>query len=134
MPYGFRTSDSARALRYRLTLLINGSGRSWSVAELVEALDRSGVPLPPGRTSKVVSDSLRWEVGRGRVVRLGRGRYGPGQISRGTAPWMRAQLVAWRGAGSENAKSRECVSDNDRRAFEIERLVADTLADISRPR
>jgi hypothetical protein len=29
----------------------------------------------PGRASKTISDALRWEVRRGRVVRLGRGRY-----------------------------------------------------------
>lgn len=131
MPFGYRSSDSARALRYRLTLLLHDSGRPWTVAELADALRGAGVPLPTGRTSKLVSDSLRWEVGRGRVVRLGRGQYGPGRLGRGTAPWMRAQLVTWDAAFEPRPQVRERVSDNDGRAAEIERLVADTLANLA---
>jgi hypothetical protein len=40
--------------------------------------------LIDGRASKSVSDALRWEIARGRVNRLGRGRYGPGQMPRCT--------------------------------------------------
>ena len=53
------------------------------VADLSELLQRDGIAVR-GRPSKVISDSLRWEVRRGRVVRLGRGRYGPGRMPRGT--------------------------------------------------
>ena len=42
-------------------------------------LDDAGFILP-GRASKEISDSLRWEVGRSRVRRLGRGRYAAGSM------------------------------------------------------
>ena len=45
-----------------------------TVAELVTYLDELGFTID-GRPSKIISDALRWEVRRGRVVRLGRGRY-----------------------------------------------------------
>ena len=46
-----------------------------SVAEMVTVLQVDhGFDLG-GRASKVISDALRWETRRGRVVRLGRGRY-----------------------------------------------------------
>jgi hypothetical protein len=45
-----------------------------SVAQLVQTLSDRGYVIA-GRASKVISDSLRWEIRRGRVVRLGRGRY-----------------------------------------------------------
>lgn len=37
-----------------------------------------------GRPSKTVSDALRWEMERGRVIRRGRGLYGPGYAPRAT--------------------------------------------------
>lgn len=45
-----------------------------TVADMVSLLDRLGFALD-GRISKAVSDALRWEIGRGRVARIGRGRY-----------------------------------------------------------
>ena len=42
-----------------------------------------------GRPGKVVSDHLRAEVNRGRVVRLGRGRYRAGVIPGSTRRRMR---------------------------------------------
>lgn len=67
-------------LRYLLTdLIASGPGRAWTVAELVEVLEQAGFEIPD-RASKTVSDQLRWEVGRGRVVRVGRGRYRMGSI------------------------------------------------------
>ena len=44
-----------------------------TVAELVQVLRAEGYDLG-GRESMVVSDALRWEVARGRVVRRRRGR------------------------------------------------------------
>jgi hypothetical protein len=43
------------------------------------------------RASKTISDALRWEVKRGRVVRLGQGRYGPGTMPRSTAQRIHAR-------------------------------------------
>lgn len=45
-----------------------------SVAQLAAAVAEHGFTLG-GRASKVISDALRWEVRRGRVVRLRRGWY-----------------------------------------------------------
>ena len=46
--------------------------RVMTVAELVDTLNAEGYELG-GRASKVVSDALRWEVARGRVIRRARG-------------------------------------------------------------
>ncbi len=70
-------------LRYVLTWYLRELG-PLTVTQLAQLLDDGGFTLP-GRPSKAISDALRWEVGRRRVVRLGRGRYGPGRIPRGTA-------------------------------------------------
>lgn len=69
-------------LRYLLTLYLHRFGET-TVSELVQMLDRKGF-VTGGRTSKAVSDALRWEVRRGRVIRYDRGSYGPGGIARGT--------------------------------------------------
>jgi len=78
-------------LRYLLTTFIAESGATATVAELALALSREGFGLR-GRPSKVVSDALRWEVRRGRVVRLGRGVYGLGHIPRQTRSRMRTRV------------------------------------------
>lgn len=67
-------------LRYVLCDLIAGAaGATCTVGELVEAVERCGFRLA-GRPSKEISDALRTEVARGRVVRVGRGRYRAGSI------------------------------------------------------
>lgn len=45
-----------------------------------------------GRSSKTISDALRWEVGRGRVIEVGRATYRRGTIARSTAWWIRQYL------------------------------------------
>lgn len=68
-------------LRYLLTVYRFGVT---TVSELVQMLDRKGFDTD-GRASKAVSDALRWEVRRGRLHRVDRGRYGPGErLPRGT--------------------------------------------------
>lgn len=63
-----------RALRFVLVDELMRRGEM-TVGELVAAVvRRHGFDLG-GRASKVISDALRWEVRRGRVARLGRGRY-----------------------------------------------------------
>lgn len=81
---------TGRNLRYVLTLALFDRGEQ-TVEELVSMLDADGWAVV-GRPSKAVSDSLRWEIGRGRVVRLGRGRYGPGTMPRQTHAWIRARV------------------------------------------
>lgn len=82
----------ALELRYLLTSYLHDRG-PLSVAELARLLDVDGFVVW-GRPSKVVSDALRWEVRRGRVVRLGRGRYAPGRMPRGTAYRIRKRVEA----------------------------------------
>ncbi len=81
---------SGRAFRYAVTLALHhGGGRDMSTAELVQALDASGVEL--GRApAKAVSDALRWEIRKGRVARVRRGVYRPVRLARSTASWMRS--------------------------------------------
>lgn len=66
--------------------------RDMTVAEMVTVLvEEYGFDLG-GRASKVISDALRWEVRRGRVVRLARGRYRFARATRSTA--RRVRLLA----------------------------------------
>lgn len=69
-------------LRYMLTRLLQLHGPA-TVAELVAMLHSDGFTVG-GRPSKTVSDTLRWEVGCGRVWRIGRGRYRAGESPRST--------------------------------------------------
>ncbi|MDH4363084.1 MAG: hypothetical protein OEY70_03205 [Acidimicrobiia bacterium] len=72
-----------RALRF---ILVDELMRrpEMTVAELVTALvHRTGFDLG-GRASKIISDALRWETRRGRVVRIGRGRYRFSHAARST--------------------------------------------------
>lgn len=69
-------------LRYVLTMQLFDDGPS-TVAELADALARGGFGVR-GRASKAISDALRWERRYCRVRRMGRGRYGPGRMPRGT--------------------------------------------------
>jgi len=68
------TSLFALELRYLLTDRIASAGRVVTVAEPVGWLDHAGFRVG-GRPSKTVSDHLRAEIARGRVRRVGRGRY-----------------------------------------------------------
>lgn len=78
-------------LRYLLTDLICGPERRvWRVVELADALERAGFVLP-GRPTKVVSDALRTEIQRGRVVRVGWGRYEAGWMPGATRRRIRAR-------------------------------------------
>ena len=85
--------DASRRIRYVLTLHLLSSEREVELPELVEVATRAGCRFP-GRPGKVVSDALRWEVRRGRVVRSGRGRYRAGRMPRSTEWWLRACLAA----------------------------------------
>jgi hypothetical protein len=70
-------------LRYALTTLLLRARVPLTVPELVRALEREGFAVW-GRPSKEVSDALRWEVGRGRVVRVRRGVYMAGKMPKQT--------------------------------------------------
>ncbi|MGX9789089.1 hypothetical protein [Mycobacterium sp. MMS18-G62] len=81
-------------LRYALTMYLFQHGSS-TVADLLDALDFQGFDIP-GRSSKVVSDALRHEITHGRVVRLKRGRYGPGEMPRSTEYRIHQRVLALR--------------------------------------
>ena len=81
-------------LRARLTLHIPSWGPT-TVAELVRALEREGWDVG-GRTSKVVSDSLRAEVSKGWVRRLDRGIYAPGRLPKSSKSRLRVRVRAAR--------------------------------------
>ncbi len=64
-----------------------------SVAEMVAIVRRRGFDLG-GRESKVISDALRWELARGRVVKLARGVYRYGKVPPSTARRIRIFAAA----------------------------------------
>ena len=69
-------------LRYLVTAYLFDHGPA-TVDELVDALDYHGFSTV-GRPSKSVSDALRWEMAHGRAIRIRRGNYRPGTMSRAT--------------------------------------------------
>jgi hypothetical protein len=88
-------------LRYALThqLFIHGPA---AITDLVEALAFQGFGIA-SPAPKSVSDALRWERGRGRVRRLGRGRYGPGWMPRGTEHRIHKRVQALRAEARTSA-------------------------------
>jgi hypothetical protein len=81
-------------LRYVLTWHLFNHGPA-TVKDLVAALERHGFRTN-GRASKAISDALRWEGERGRVYRLARGRYGPGEMPRATEYRIHQRVLALR--------------------------------------
>jgi hypothetical protein len=83
-------------LRYVLTWQLALHGPA-TVAELIDVLTWHGFWVS-GRPSKAVSDALRWEIGRGRVYRVGRGRYRSADIPRSTEYRIHQRVLALRAA------------------------------------
>lgn len=81
-------------LRYVLTMQLAVHGPA-TIDELIEALNWHRFSVR-GRPSKAISDALRWEIGRGRVRRLGRGRYDPGYLPRSTEHRIHQRVLALR--------------------------------------
>jgi hypothetical protein len=86
-------------LRYLLTTYIFDNGPS-TVEELVDSLTQQGFDIGD-RPSKKVSDALRWEQGRGRVFRSGRGRYVQGLMPRSTEYRIDQRVLALRAKVAE---------------------------------
>jgi hypothetical protein len=82
---------ASRRLRYVLTVALLEAHRPHTLAELVERAELHQCRMS-GRPGKVVSDALRWEVRKGRVVQTGRGLYRIGSMPRSTEWWIRACL------------------------------------------
>lgn len=74
-----------------LTLTLLQARRPMSVGELTAALAATGFEVD-GRASKMISDALRWEISRGRAVRLTRSLYATGEIPTSTRYWIRSRV------------------------------------------
>lgn len=96
-------------LRAWLVLAVADSDRVVTVAELVSGLDTSSYGYV-GRASKTISDALRWEVRKGHLRRLGRGRYALGRLSRSARYRMRNRLRAVRARMQQRART---TADSD---------------------
>ena len=83
---------SGRPLRSLLVLLLLDADRTLTLPDLVASVERAGFTLT-GRPGKTVSDALRWEVRRGRVVRAGRGRYRGGYVAKSSRHVMRRRVA-----------------------------------------
>jgi hypothetical protein len=84
---------SGRAFRYAVTIALHDAGHVMTIDDLVRALDASGLAL--GRApGKAVSDALRWEIRKHRVVRVERGSYRSVRLARSTKAWMRRVIDA----------------------------------------
>jgi hypothetical protein len=86
-------------LRYALTMYLFQHGAT-TVAGLVDALHAQGFAIV-GRPSKSVSDALRWEREHGRVRRVARARYGPGEMPRSTEYRIHRRVMALRDRAAE---------------------------------
>src|ERR1700761_2400489 len=97
-------------LRYVLSLHLSVHGPA-TVTELLDALVFHGFSVA-SPAPKSVSDALRWERRRGRVRRLARGVYGPGEMPRGTEHRIHRRVLALRAATnrSEAGKSHAPVA------------------------
>ena len=66
-------------LRSMVVVVLLESGRPMTLASLASRIGRAGFEL--GETpTKAIADALRWEVRRGRAVRVGRGVYAAGTV------------------------------------------------------
>ncbi|MDW3219871.1 MAG: hypothetical protein R8F63_14750 [Acidimicrobiales bacterium] len=81
MPY--RPEVTGILLRYALLDVMHGVTQPTSVDEIVHAIERLGVTIPE-RKGKWVSDALRTEHKKGRIIRVGRNRYVGTEIPRST--------------------------------------------------
>ncbi len=84
-------------LRYELCVCLLDARTPLTISDLVGQIEARGFAVD-GRASKTVSDALRWEVRRGRVTRVGRGRYTQGVMPRSTEWWIRTHANARRRA------------------------------------
>jgi hypothetical protein len=97
-------------LRYVLTHHLFTHGPA-AITDLLEALAFQGFgvtrPAP-----KSVSDALRWERCRGRVRRLGCGRYSPGGMPRGTEYRIHKRVLALRAEARNRSEAGKSHSDS----------------------
>jgi hypothetical protein len=96
-------------LRYVLTWYLVEAGGVLSVGDLVRRLRSDGLAVT-GQANKVVADALRWEVGKGRAVRVARGRYRRGVMPRQTKSRIRKRVAALRRVAAARRSERLMAS------------------------
>ena len=84
-------------LRYALVVALVESQRTMSIEELGGTVESWGFEIG-GRRSKTISDALRWERRRGRVLQVRRGRYRQGHVPRGSLHRMQRTIAQRREA------------------------------------
>jgi len=99
-------------LRYALTVHLMHHGPA-SINEMIEGLLARNFSVR-GRASKAVSDALRWEIERGRVYRLGRGRYRLAYVPRSTEYRIRQRVLALRAAAGLSRRGGQLVNADQR--------------------
>ena len=111
-----------RALRMVLVDLL-ATHHTMTMAQLVAQVAAGGYPIE-GRLSKTISDALRWEVARGRVVRVSRGVYRIGTTPTTTARRIRLfarRCRAWIVATTRGQVPPPTPVDRRASAFEQQR-------------
>lgn len=81
-------------VRSAVCVVLHDAKRPMRLPEIALAIQALGVPLGLQPT-KTLSDALRWEVRRGRVVRDGRGVYKGGPVPRTTLIYMRRRVASY---------------------------------------
>lgn len=81
---------TGRRLRYAVALLLFDAEGTVTLDDLAGRLRTSGYTTS-GEPRKAISDALRWELRRGRAVRVRRGQYRSLGLARSTVRWMRTQ-------------------------------------------
>ncbi len=84
-------------LRHAIVLVLVGTKRATSVAEIVDRLRQSGYEFK-GRPTQAVSDALRTEIRNGRVARVGHGQYRIHQITDRQMRYSRQCVLEFRRA------------------------------------
>lgn len=79
----YRPEVTGILLRYAVIVVMHGVTRPATVGQIVDAIERLGVEVPE-RKGKWVSDALRTEHKKGRVIRVGHNRYVGTEIPRST--------------------------------------------------
>jgi hypothetical protein len=91
MTVTFKPQLSGKTLRWLTGVTLLDANQSLTVAEIVARIEER-FAIPGARSGKAVSDALRWELRRGRVVLVARGRYAAGLMPRSTEYGLRKRV------------------------------------------
>lgn len=83
---------TGKILRWVVCLMLHDERKQMSVSEIAAELEAAGYEVPGARKGKLISDALRWEVQRGRVILVRRGVYARGFMQRSTMYSMRERV------------------------------------------